>query len=277
MRIAVLADIHANLAALEAVLADLAVWRPHRVVVAGDVINRGPQPRECLERVLDLAGQDDWHFVRGNHEDFVLREGRAKSDDPPWLAEVYQHTRWTFEQVRAYEGLLGDWPDDVEVWGEGRDALRCTHASMRSNRHGLYPNMTDGELEGLMGPPSAVLAVGHTHIPFVRQVNGTLLVNAGAVGLPFDRDPRAAYARLVGEDDRWGAEVVRLPYDRASTEAAYLRSGYAEGGGPMIPLIRDELQHARPWLSRWHHDCEAAVAAGRMTVAASVQALLKGA
>lgn len=275
MRIAVLADIHANLAALEEVIRDVDRWAPDRVVVAGDVVNRGPQPRACLERVLERAERDHWLLVRGNHEDFVLREGRGPRDDPGWLQAVYRHTRWTYEQLGDLAEVARAWPDHITVAGTAPREVRCTHASMLSNRHGLYPEMRDDELAELMAPAPALLAVGHTHVPFVRRVNGTLLVNAGAVGLPFDRDPRAAYARITREDDTWAARVVRLDYDRAATEAAYAVSGYAADGGPMVRLIRDELRRARPWLSRWHRSCEAQVAAGEMSVDESVDALLR--
>jgi predicted phosphodiesterase len=274
MKIAVLADIHANLPALEAVLDDMDRWRPDRVVAAGDVINRGPQPRACLERVLERAGGGGWQFVRGNHEDFVLREGWSPHTDPPWLAEVYRHTRWTWEEVAGLIRIAGGWPDHVTVPDCGPWEVRCTHASMRSNRHGLYPDMGEDELAALIAPAPAVLVVGHTHVPFVRRVNGTLLVNAGSVGLPFDGDPRAAYARLTRGETGWEATVVRVHYDRGRTERAYAASGYQAGGGPMVRLILDELRRARPWLSRWHRVCEAKVAAGALTVEASIDTLL---
>lgn len=274
MKIAVLADIHANLPALEAVLEDVRRWQPHRVVIGGDVVNRGPHPRECLDRVIEGCTRDGWQCVRGNHEDFVLQAGRSTTLESAWLNEVYRHTLWTFERLGDAAPTIATWADHVTVEGTAPREVRCAHASMRSNRHGLYTGMSDREIAELMAPAPAVMVVGHTHRPFVRRVNSTLVVNAGAVGLPFDEDPRAAYARITQRRSGWEAQVVRLAYDRAATERAYGSSGYADEGGPMVRLIADELRHARPWLSQWHVDFEAAVAAGELTVAESVERLL---
>ena len=70
MKLAVLADVHANWPALQAVAADIERWQADRVVVAGDVINRGPRPVECADFVLVAA--QSWPWVRGNHEEYVL-------------------------------------------------------------------------------------------------------------------------------------------------------------------------------------------------------------
>jgi putative phosphoesterase len=271
MKLAVLADIHANLAALEAVLADLDAWQPDAVVVAGDVVNRGPQPLACLDRVLSRVERDGWRVVRGNHEDFVLREGGAHIDRPAWEAEVCRHSGWTREQIGDRAEAIAAWPDLEEMEGPGGGRVRCVHGSMRGNRHGLYPSMSDDVLASLIAPPPAVLCAGHTHVPFVRRVGETLVVNAGAVGLPFDGDPRAAYARLALENGNSSAEVVRVAYDREATAAAFRSSGYRDDGGPMVSLIFDELQCARPRLRKWHDTYEAEVAAGRLTVEDSVR------
>ncbi|HEX7974983.1 MAG TPA: metallophosphoesterase, partial [Anaerolineales bacterium] len=72
MKLAVLADIHANYVALQAVAAHIQAWQPDAVIVAGDVINRGPRPAECLHFVLEKEKTEGWRLVRGNHEDYVI-------------------------------------------------------------------------------------------------------------------------------------------------------------------------------------------------------------
>ena len=72
MKIAVLADIHGNMPALERVTTHIEAWGADQVIVAGDVVNRGPQPRTCLQFVEDKQQSAGWQVVRGNHEDYVL-------------------------------------------------------------------------------------------------------------------------------------------------------------------------------------------------------------
>ena len=74
MKLAVLADIHANLAALQRVVEDIDAWRPDVVVVGGDVVNRGPQPAECLAFVLERQRTHGWRTVLGNHEEYVIQQ-----------------------------------------------------------------------------------------------------------------------------------------------------------------------------------------------------------
>ena len=80
MKIAVLADIHANYIALQTVAYHVDAWRPDYVIVAGDVVNRGPRPQECLEFILEKQLAKDWRLIRGNHEDYVIEQ--AKPDSP---------------------------------------------------------------------------------------------------------------------------------------------------------------------------------------------------
>jgi len=270
MKLAIIADVHGNLAALDRVLEDLDAWGPDEVVVAGDVVNRGPQPAQCMQRLAEHMSDGHWHFLQGNHEQFVLLEGEGRNNRPNWEREVCGHSRWTYHQLGDAVRDLEAWPLQVDLVGPGGEPLRFVHASMRGTRHGLYAQMTDEQLHESVAPAPALLGVGHTHIPFIKQLGGTLIVNGGAVGLPFDRDTRAAYARLEYRAGRWHAEVVRLEYDLLATERAFEEGGYLAGGGPMVPLVLDELRNARPRLRAWHDHFEARVAAGEMTVEESV-------
>lgn len=274
MRIAVLSDIHANLPALLATLAAVDGTAADVVVVAGDIVNRGPSSLACLERILQRRERHGWRLLKGNHEDFVVREAEAPPNRPDWLRKLYAHTRWTLERVREHLPLLRALPDHVELEGPDGSQLRFTHASMRGNRHGLYEDMDEGDLGELIAPPPRVLTVGHTHIPFIRTVDATLVVNAGAAGLPFDGDTRASFAVLDWSAGAWRARIVRVPYDHEAAEAAFHNSGYLDDAGPMAPLILDELRQARPRLGWWHRHYERSVAAGELTIEESVERLL---
>lgn len=127
----------------------------------------------------------------------------------------------------------------------------------------------------MIRPVPDVLVAGHTHVPFVRRLDGALVVNAGAVGLPFDGDTHLAYAMLEWRDGEWSARVERRDYDRMRTERAMRETGYLEEGGPMTALILDELRTARPRIGLWHRRFEQRVARGELTVGESVALLLR--
>ena len=274
MKIAVISDIHANLPALQSVIAHLDGVRPDIVVVGGDIINRGPQPRECLEIILDNVRDAGWRLLKGNHEDYVLHAARGTRHLPSWEQALCAHSAWTAAKICDYLPLIASWPDFVEVPTPDGAHLTCFHASRKGNRVGLYEFMQDGELlEHITHAPSA-LCVGHTHIPFIRYVEGKLIVNAGAVGMPFDHNPDASYALIQWSPEGWSAENIRVPYDRTKTIASYRSTGYIEEGGPMVPLILVELQQAASRLGLWHRRYESLVASGKMTLQESINLML---
>lgn len=275
MRLAVFADIHANQRALEAVVADAERNRPDQIWIAGDVINRGPRPHECLEFVLERQRRDGWRIVRGNHEDYVLTEDVPPADRVPWIAELCRHSAWTCEAVRPHLDTLRSWPAQIDHIAGPNGLIRCVHASMQGIRVGLYEGMDDEELHSLIAPAPDALVAGHTHVPFVRRLNHRLVVNAGAVGMPFDGDPRASYALLDWTGRHWSGRVIRVEYDRDAAERDFHDTGYLADAGALAPLIHREFQRARPMISRWHREYETVVAAGTADIHATVRELLE--
>lgn len=276
MRIVVLSDLHSNRAAMKAVLAAVDDLSPDAVVVAGDVINRGPHPRECLDEILERRDRQGWHVIKGNHEDYVLMVDGQAADARPYMRDLLAHTRWTCERIRDRLPLLRDWPDQLVLHGPDGSELCFLHASRHGNRSGLYEDMEEEVLADMVAPAPAVTVVGHTHVPFVRRVGQALVVNAGAAGMPFDGDPRAAFALLEWEHERWYARIIRTTYEVADAEQDFHTSGYLRDGGPMVPLILQELQQSRPRLGMWHRTYEARVASGEISLADSVAHLLAG-
>ncbi|MFO7167358.1 MAG: metallophosphoesterase family protein [Chloroflexota bacterium] len=266
MKLAVLADIHGNLAALTAVVADIAAWRPDAVVVAGDIVNRGPCSRACLERVLALARDAGWRLLRGNHEDYVLNVARHPELHPPGLEDaVRENVRWTWRQLGAATEALEQLPERVSLPAPDGSEVRVVHASMRHNRDNILADTPDEVLRQQIAPAPALFVVGHTHRPLIRRIDQTLVVNVGSVGLPFDGDVRAAYGRMEWRDGGWEAEIVRLPYDRAQTERDFAESGFLDASGPIAPLIYDEFLTARPRLFTFVERYREPVLAGAMT------------
>ena len=275
MKIAVFADVHSNLDALETVLDDIDRWRPDRVLVAGDIINRGPDPRACTERVLARAEAEDWGMIYGNHERYVLKYGTGNLPDQGPEFEIIRHTKWTYDQLDGLVEPLEALPFQWNMTDGSGNEFRMVHASMLGDRKGIFPDDSEESLREKIAPAPRVLVVGHTHRPLIRTVDDTLVVNVGAVGAPFDRDPRAAYARMTFEDGAWKAEIVRLGYDRERAIAGFDESGYLEESGDFARLILAEFREARSLIPGWYRAYEDRVMDGEMTLKASVDLYLE--
>jgi predicted phosphodiesterase len=201
-RIAIVSDVHGNLVALEAVIADLERAAPDLVVQGGDLVIGGPRPAECVDRIRELG----WPGVIGNI-DTVVRGG-LPSGIPPALAErLDRQVSWTAE--RLGEDRVA-WLQTLPMeWRDG-DRVALVHAVPGNLWQVVLPTAEDSELRTTFGPLGVRLAVFcHIHVPFVRQVGDLTVANAGSVGSPYDGDPRASY--LLVEDGQ--AAVRRVAYD----------------------------------------------------------------
>jgi predicted phosphodiesterase len=284
MRIAVLTDIHANLVALNTVIEDIDAWQPDQVIVAGDIINRGPRPAECLSLIRARQRTRGWLTVRGNHEDYVLAQAQPDAPRSGPASEVHRASRWTMEKLGAQTPLLMSMPFQQDLYDPAGRLVRIVHASMLGNRIGIYPETTDDELaykigiltsdESKVAIAPALFCVGHTHRPLIRTLKDCLVVNAGSAGLAFDGDTRASYARLTWRDKGWDAEIIRLKYDIHAAEQDFIDSGYLSEAGPLVQLVRIELNEARSMLFGWALRFQERVMAGEISMEQSVQAYL---
>jgi diadenosine tetraphosphatase ApaH/serine/threonine PP2A family protein phosphatase len=203
---ALLYDVHGNLPALEAVLEDVAAQGEERFLLGGDYALFGAWPAETVARLREL----DAVWIRGNGERWT-----AHPDDAPDVARA--------AAVRCAE-LLGDEAVNALAalpgsYAEG-ETLFC-HGSPQSDVRSFLPDPGEDENELLEGVAHDRLVFGHTHLAFARRsAAGIQLVNPGSVGMPFDGDPRAAWA-LLAEDGT--IEHRRVDYDRAASAAAVRR------------------------------------------------------
>ncbi len=273
MKLAVLADIHANYVALQAVVAHIDQWQPDLVIVAGDIVNRGPRPVECLALVQQRRQTDGWLVVRGNHEDYVIGHSKPDAIRSGPEFEIYRSSYWTYRKLGCDVGVLEAMPFKLELALEGM--VRVTHASMRHIRDGIYKTTPEDVLREQIGQsPPVLFCMGHTHQPFIRTLNETLVVNVGAAGMPFDGDWHPSYAQLEWRGGQWHAEIIRLSYDRRAAERDFELSGFLDEGGPLAHLMLRELQIAQGQLHSWIHQFEKAVLAGETTMEASVRNFL---
>ncbi|HTO26279.1 MAG TPA: metallophosphoesterase family protein [Gaiellaceae bacterium] len=196
---AALYDVHGNLPALEAVLAE--TGGADAVVFGGDLI-WGAWPRECLELALSLG--DRARFVLGNTDRFVLT---ATDESSSWVRE-----RLSGEQLE----LVRAWPLTLELDG----VLYC-HATPRSDEELVVPVSSEERwAEVLEGVEERVVVCGHTHIQFDEVHAGRRVVNPGSVGNPTDR--ATAWWALIGPE----IELRTTDYDTVATAAAMRATGF---------------------------------------------------
>ena len=233
MRLAVLADVHGNLPAFEAALAAARRDAPDLLVVAGDVVNGGPDSRACW--LLARAEAD--LLLRGNHERYAIDRGTS-AGDPAWLGPRFGPLAWT---VAELDGLLGDVraaPMEARV----DEAVYVMHAAPGDDHVGVFPWTPDAELTVRFDGVAAELLVrAHNHLPFHRTLpDGRLLVSAGAVGLALAGRPEAQWALLTRERTVWRVEHRSEPYDVAAAVRRFDESGYLDAVGPVGALFRRE-------------------------------------
>jgi len=217
MRVALLSDIHGNLVALDAVLADIARQGFFdEVVVAGDLVWAGPWPAEVVDRVRGLHAT----VIQGNTDAFF---GRLPADAPPGKHEERFAAQLEWMQARLgpeRTAYLAGLPFAHRIVpsparnGATSQTLLVVHANPIDLERPITPRLGEADLDTMLGGTGdwAVLAFGHIHIPFVRQWRDRLLVNVASVGLPMDGDRRAAYAILSWDGASWQVEHHRVPY-----------------------------------------------------------------
>lgn len=222
MRIAIFSDVHGNLTALEAVLADIATQQVDHLFFAGDLCLIGPRPAECLRRV-QAAGI---RSVYGNTDDWILRR-----QTPP--ERVQALCDWTLAQLSDSEQA---WLTAVPFSHRPTNDLLIVHANPHDVNQLVFPpeseqqtrygqvRQTDGELAALLAgtaDTTAVIAYGHLHIPSIRQINGLTLVNISSVNISGDGDPRAKYGLLEWDGQQWHAQHRRVTWNAQAEIAAY--------------------------------------------------------
>ena len=169
---------------------------------------------------------------------------------------------WTWRQMNVQVNALAALPETVELAGPDGSELRVRHASMLGLQDGIYHDTLADEARPKIAPAPAVFCAGHTHVPYVRQVDDTLVVNAGSVGSPCDGDRRASYAQVVWHKGQWRAEIVRLTYDVVQTDLDFRSSGFLDEAGAYARLTYHEWRTARAVIAPWREQYQAQVADG---------------
>jgi len=271
MKLAVLSDIHSNFAALSAVTEHIEAWGPDAVVVAGDLVNRGPRPAECLRFVQEKQQSRGWRTLIGNHEEYVIKNAQADVPESGPQFEMRRSSYWTYHKLDRDVTALQAMPFKLSLQAPDATEIRLTHGSMLGTRVGVYWHTPEDDLPELIGDPLPPLfCVGHTHMPLAVHSHGALVVNAGSAGLPFDGNTRPSYAQMTWRAGRWDAKIVRLDYDRAQAERDFTESGFLDEGGPLARLMLTELRTGHSQLYQWNARYEKAILAGKISMEESV-------
>ena len=215
-RVAALYDVHGNLPALEAVLAERDVQAADIVLVGGDAVV-GPFPCETLDALLGLGERAV--FIRGN-TDRALGEPAA---DDPWA----DRNAWVRDRL-GDEGVatVTAWPETLTLEVDGLGSTLFCHGSPRSDTEILTRLTPPERLRRILASAAAdVVVCGHTHVQFDRHFARKRLVNAGSVGMPYEGEPGARWA-LLGPD----VELRRTAYD-VEAAAERVRASGLPGAG----------------------------------------------
>lgn len=242
MRVAILADIHGNLPACEAVLEDIERMAPDYIVAAGDLALRGAHPRETVELLSDkcdalLMGNTDC-YLAGNYL------GGAYRDRDHWKTELL---RWTRDQLgETHLKTLGALPFSIRYSPrKGQDLFVC-HANPKNLEESLDPTLDEMSVRRFfMHLDAAACAFGHLHFPYRRRVGRMIIADVASAGIPRDGDLRPAYGIFTYTPKGWRVQIRRVRYPvRKATQALTARK--VPGG----PILIHKLVEAR---YRHHH------------------------
>jgi predicted phosphodiesterase len=251
-RLAILADIHGNLPALEAVIADLDPAPPDHVIAAGDLINVGPFSAQVMARASELG----WAAIRGNHEHYLLEYNtpRAPASRRNWITTPLLYAQLAGRWYNTIAAL----PDQLTLYYPDAPPIRVVHGLPGDPFRSLDRLTSIEEARALLaGIAEQVVISGHYHLSFDRRIDGWRVLNPGSLGVPLDGCQDAHYLLLESHNGDWQATFRRVPVDYAPLYAEFARQRFVEQTGVIGHLIVEQFRHARPIIvayDRWRRD-----------------------
>lgn len=232
MRYALISDIHANLPALDAVLADIDMARVDAIYHLGDLVGYAPWPNEVVARLAERGVPG----VAGNYDSTVAtgyKHCGCRYEDSQQEALSHVSYEWTREHVSSEtKQFLGGLPFRIDIRPRGGHVAGPTitliHGNQALNTVYVTEDRSDEFLakmgQGVGARSGDVVAFGHTHKPWHRIVDGVHFVNTGSVGRPKDGDWRAGYVLLTVEAADVRVEFRRVEYDVERAAGAIIES-----------------------------------------------------
>ncbi len=218
MKIAVLADIHSNLEALNSVLG--LVNDCDQIFILGDLVGYGPNPNEVVEVVRKL---DPQLVISGNHEYGVLTEDVSIFSTEHGRKAIH----WTIRELTSrnlnYLKLLKP-KAKINIWGH---RIAAYHGNPEKPIRGyVFPDEKPERLEELLEKAGAdILLLAHSHFPLIKKVSGKIIFNPGSVGQPRDSDPRASFGILEIDEKGVSSRILRADYNVKAVAAKIGQAG----------------------------------------------------
>jgi putative phosphoesterase len=224
MKIAFISDIHGNAIALDAVLEDIKKQGIDKVYVLGDICYRGPEPKRSLDLVRALHTE----VLKGNADEWVVR-GVREGEVPQQALEMMNLERqWIVEKLEPSDiDYLESLPVRLSLSIEDVE-ISAFHATPTSLFDVIPPNASDDQVEtSLMQEKEAqVYVYAHIHKPYIRYINGKVIMNIGSVGLPFDGLTKASYGLVEIENGHLKTSIRRVCYELEKIVALYTEGKY---------------------------------------------------
>ncbi|GGC84710.1 serine/threonine protein phosphatase [Thalassobacillus devorans] len=213
MRLAFLSDIHGNARALEAVLEDIEKRNVDQLFVLGDIAYRGLEPERSVELVRGLDSQ----VIKGNADEWIVR-GVQDGEVPDKVIEgmnqerAWAHANMTSESVN----YLNELPREITEEYKGIN-IHGFHATPADLFEVVLPDATEDEMKDrlMVNQLADVYIYGHIHKPYIRYINGKMVVNTGSVGLPFDGLAQPSYVLIDIGENGVQSSIVRTNYELA--------------------------------------------------------------
>jgi predicted phosphodiesterase len=229
-KVAVLSDVHGNLAALEAVRKALKKERPDAVIVAGDHVMNGPDPGGVVDALREME-QTGATIVQGNTDVAVADFDYAAAF--PWFTDGVPDAHraaaeWAHDELGDERlAWLRRLPAERRLVLDDTMVLAC-HASPGSQTQGFDAQLDPSVvLERVSGTDARVICCGHTHLPDIRDLGWKVIVNDGSAGYVFDGDPTASWALVTIEGEEVAAEIRRVEFDTMAVSNAISARGLA--------------------------------------------------
>ena len=235
VKIAVFADIHGNLPALNAVLAEIKYENINQILVAGDFLG-GPYPLEVIRILDDLKTCN----IRGNFEDYILKIYSNPSDSNWYTSKQFRPTYWVYKRLNQHWlSYIDSLPKQKVISLHGTDDILMVHS--------IYQPMLPIDSSGILitdkynkivdlytkSIEQSVLIFAHNHVPWNQKINGCLALNPGSIGCPLNGTIGAQYAVMEWEKNHWDAAIRTVRYNIDEINDAFVKSGYLKEGGPL--------------------------------------------
>lgn len=243
MRIALLSDIHGNLTALDAALAELATEQIDQYLCLGDVVEHGPQPRATLARIVAL----NCPVIMGNTDERMLTDYSTATPPSP-MRPGYEQDLWSAAQLTAADRTaIRAFAPTVHLTLTDDVTMLAFHGSPRHNNEFIGASLSDEALgERLAGFQATIMVGGHSHEQMLRRYGDTLVLNPGSIGAPFtvaeNMSQRPAWAEYAVLDVQNRARITvdfrRTPFDVEQHIEAYQQS---------------DMPHKQRWIKEWLH------------------------